>query len=314
MEPVIDVKLDKVDLIVGNVVFALFDDVWFKGIILELRPKNKRDKYFCQFEDGDELSMNVKNLFKSIPANSKWSAFSQPETSSTTEAPNHSVVSDVSLDIIVDAEKSINQLVEATATNTINNVVSDSTHASSTGMNSNLFSELTSSNLYSLVHCEGPSTYTCIYKETSENKKCKINFISLQRYQEHLDKHIDNSILGVINNELLEFIGSVICLVCGKLVAKRVTKGVHPKCGKHSIQSNQLSSSNSSLSLTKPLLSLSSNSEAIPSSSSIPSLYAISLVPKHFLYTTPPPQVLDTWREVFSKTVNDVVNNLYWFL
>lgn len=314
MEPVVDVLLDKsLNLVVGDVVFALFDQVWYQGIFQELRPNNKRDKYFCRFEDGDKRSMNINSLFKAIPANSKWSAFSQPETSSTTEAPNLSIVSDVSLDIIVDAEKSVNQLVEATAMISINNDISDSKHVPTTGMNSNLFSDLTSSNLYSLVHKDGPSTYTCIYKETSDDKKCKNNFNSLQRYQEHLDKHISNSILGTVTNELLEFIGSVICTVCKKLVAKRVIKSIHPKCEKHSIQSNDLSSSNVPVSSDVPV---SSNMPVSPASS-LPSLHSISLISKSFLYTTPPPQILDTWREIYSKIINDVVNHnniYYWSL
>src|SRR5688572_29114618 len=126
MEPIVDVEVDKsVNLVVGVSVFALFDGIWFRGKIKELRPKNKRDKYFCQFEDGDSRSMNMSSLFDSIPADSKWPAFSPPETHLATEAPNLSVVSDLSLDNTVDARKSINQHTDATGTISINNDLSD---------------------------------------------------------------------------------------------------------------------------------------------------------------------------------------------
>ena len=53
-------------VVVGDVVFALFDQVWYQGIFQELRPNNKRDKYFCRFEDGDKRSMNINSLFQAI--------------------------------------------------------------------------------------------------------------------------------------------------------------------------------------------------------------------------------------------------------
>ncbi len=298
MEPLIVnsvVEVDK-DFLVGDTVFALFDSIWFKGIIQELRPKNKRDKFYCMFEDGDGRSMNIKCLYKLIPSDSKLPTFALSEANLVTEAPNTSSISNALSNNLVEARTSVNQPVEDIGAVSTNNEFSDSAR------------DLTPGNLcesFSLIHSDGPTSYYCIYKVAGHSDKCLKSFNSLQKYQKHLDKHRSNDILGTIPDELLKFIRSMVCSVCNKLVAMRCTKGIHPSCEKHAIRS----STTSSLLTTSPLSTISTSS--LP----LPSLHDISLVPKHFLYATPPPQILDTWREVYSKTITDIVsyNNIYYW-
>ncbi len=297
--------------VVGDIVFALFDKKWFRGSVEEYRSKNKRDKYFCLFEDGDSVSMSIKSLFRSIPEDSSYPIFVQPEAKATTEGASNFSAPDSLSDGTVDQEKQQNQPIKHSGEDLINNDVFDSARLSH---------ELTSCSLpihniydFSIVHAEGPDCYNCIHKNVSHNEKCSKSFSSLQKYQKHLDLHRKNSIIGIIPNELLEFIGSVVCSVCKKLVGKRCTKGVHPNCEKH------LSKSITSTSITSTsITSTSITSTSITSTSStLPSPQTIALTPKHFLYTTPPAQVIETWREVFTKTIEDLVkfNNVYnWSL
>jgi hypothetical protein len=156
------VEVDK-EILVGDTIFALFDNVWFKGVVEELRPKNIRDKHFCVFEDGDSRSMNIKGLFKAIPVDSKWPSFSQPEANSTTEASNLSIISDTVSDSLVGVGNATNLQTEATGTVSINNEFSDSTRASHDYGSS--FSAINTPPLcesFQLIHSDGPSSYCCI--------------------------------------------------------------------------------------------------------------------------------------------------------